>query len=535
MRPFETTNNTADLLLSLTELRPTLFPSRFFRRDTREEILFEKIATHDELCTVPILANFLNAPEPTREFAATAIEKIMAGRGIEQLSRLDVHCRKHTEHVSTTRNWNSMQVSDLFQFNSRNMILGLFSFHPNGWVRQAAVDRIAISDFEAAMPFLLLRVNDWVIPVRTRALEAVQTRLHNGQLGPLISYLPLVSRFKEKRRSDLSELQVQFEQALLTSSNHLEDALTSTNFRVRRFAFGIVWQGNHRDVERIVQMALNDDDPLVRIGAAKLVSAQAIATNKIAKLKPLLDDRWYAVRLIATRALIALDKPDQIRPMLSDRVLSVRDAARFYFRSNTKVFDNSIFVKWYRSELKHGNLLVGLLGLGEIGSLHDLDLIEPHLHDQSPRIVEAALRAYSLLTDGTHAVVFTSYLSDHHPRVSRAAMRGLEGDVSKRSIEEYTLLLYGVQFPAHARINAYRLLLRQGKWPRLIVLLTVLNHPDNPAHKLAQSGIVIWGAGFNRSYTTPTSIEIEQISRLVKTASLRESQKHDLESLVRSF
>jgi hypothetical protein len=54
----------------------------------------------------------------------------------------------------------------------------LASCHPNGYVREAALHGLSTND-ERTLPFVLLRLNDWVAPIRSLALE----RLRGWTLG----------------------------------------------------------------------------------------------------------------------------------------------------------------------------------------------------------------------------------------------------------------------------------------------------------------------------------------------------------------
>src|SRR3990170_3384306 len=59
----------------------------------------------------------------------------------------------------------------------RATVLALLSFHPSGYVREEVVDRLARSSEGWELPYLLLRLNDWVAEVRQRARIAVLDRI----------------------------------------------------------------------------------------------------------------------------------------------------------------------------------------------------------------------------------------------------------------------------------------------------------------------------------------------------------------------
>jgi len=66
------------------------------------------------------------------------------------------------------------------------LLVGLCASHPNGHVREQAVVRLAHSNPDVALPFLLLRVNDWVPAVRLRARTAVVALLLPAAAAALV-------------------------------------------------------------------------------------------------------------------------------------------------------------------------------------------------------------------------------------------------------------------------------------------------------------------------------------------------------------
>ena len=50
-------------------------------------------------------------------------------------------------------------------------VLGLTSFHSDGYIREEALRRLALGRSGAELPFLLIRMNDWVKEIRLAARE----------------------------------------------------------------------------------------------------------------------------------------------------------------------------------------------------------------------------------------------------------------------------------------------------------------------------------------------------------------------------
>ena len=79
-------------------------------------------------------------------------------------------------------------------------VLALGSFHPKGYYRQVCLEEIA--GYPNALPFLVLRLNDWVGQVRLAAARAVLTRLEICPLDELFMAMMALDKVKRSGRKD---------------------------------------------------------------------------------------------------------------------------------------------------------------------------------------------------------------------------------------------------------------------------------------------------------------------------------------------
>jgi hypothetical protein len=79
-------------------------------------------------------------------------------------------------------------------------LLAWFCMHPDGRVRQAAVERLASLPGPDVVPFLALRANDWADPAREAAVRAVLARLDPEQAPGLARAMPLLWRARQQWR-----------------------------------------------------------------------------------------------------------------------------------------------------------------------------------------------------------------------------------------------------------------------------------------------------------------------------------------------
>lgn len=82
-------------------------------------------------------------------------------------------------------------------------VMGLLGAHHSGYVREAAVRRLALVHGGDELPPLLLRANDWVPQVRERAAAALLERVVPGYMDVWVRWLPLVLRLGGEGRHDV--------------------------------------------------------------------------------------------------------------------------------------------------------------------------------------------------------------------------------------------------------------------------------------------------------------------------------------------
>lgn len=132
-----------------------------------------------------------------------AIGMVMEGMTMRQVIRLSEHFRQYTS-MEWDIDWKKVDIrqkKDWF-WSDRDYfwILALGSFHPNGYYRQACLEEMA--GYPGALPFLVLRLNDWVGQVRLAAARAVLTRLEICPLDELFMAMMALDKVKRSGRKD---------------------------------------------------------------------------------------------------------------------------------------------------------------------------------------------------------------------------------------------------------------------------------------------------------------------------------------------
>jgi hypothetical protein len=329
----------------------------------------------------------------------------------------------------------------------------ILACHPNGHVREAALRTFAVASDGREVGFLLLRVNDWVEPVRRAAVAALRAR-RRAELAPaLVAALPLLGRMRAWRRLDerglLDELDA------IPSPGDLAAGLASTDVAVRRTCARRLAAGDLDDAA--IERALADRDVPTRRTVARQLCAEAGARFD-AHAARLLADRAGVIRREALA--VALRRGSDAAPFLVDPDAGVRGLAQAHL-----ILAGDDVAARYRAMLGGGTSRIRAIALD---ALADAVTVRAHLADADPRLRAAALGASARARlDDLHDVLLAG-LADVAPAPRRVARRLLV----PRAMRLRPAAVWAVFSAApHARLAALAVLHRCDYWPRLPYLL----------------------------------------------------------------
>ncbi|MGW3964037.1 HEAT repeat domain-containing protein [Amycolatopsis sp. NPDC005003] len=340
----------------------------------------------------------------------------------------------------------------------------------DGYLREAAIHRLAVSPDPEALPLLLVRCVDWVPQVRAAARAAVVSKLDTSGLRAMLPLLGVL------RRRQVDDWMTTLLREALPSM--LEDALALEDRKTRRWLHGEAIGLLPR--ERLLDIAVRDPDFVVRAvcGNALLDGGECVEELLRAGVPKV---RMRALTLLGPEAAVAhlADRSSAVRSMAQALVLKAGGDPAAHYRAMPVSFGV-------------------LAGLGETGTAADAGFLEGHLADDRPRIRRAAVRGLRRIAPESASV--QPLLTDPSPAVVRqvvAFLRGKPGLVGVPTLRE--LLAPGR--PGHTRRAAAALLRDHDTWLRLHTNLTLLADPDLAAD--AHHDLHAWLQHSAATYTTP--------------------------------
>jgi len=402
-------------------------------RDDAE--ILSKIGDTSEAAAIVEIIPFIFAEKrEVADAAAASVDKLIRITPPAELAWLDWLVRERSPYSGKHRlQWHRLSPTDLDYLESFGefsaSLLGMASFHASGYVREEAIKRLDRISTGIELPFLLIRLNDWVENVRRTAQRAIVARITPRYARSLVTNLALVTRLEKTGRDDHRQT-IEAIKNLIKSPDcrtALLEGLTSSDRLVRRLCFNLAMDAPGADLESILQQALGDQDTVIRLAAARKVSKTLEAEALHNLLSQMKRDRFMPVRREALRAAVERF-PEQavveLRAALLDSHVSMREEARYHLQKIAPI-DMASFYQHALKTADEKNLSSAISGLGESGSASNGERLLPYVSHGAAKVRKAAIRALAKLNGNAYISSFMDALMDEMPGVSREAQKAL--------------------------------------------------------------------------------------------------------------
>lgn len=358
-----------------------------------------------------------------------------------------------------------------------DVVVNLMSWHPNGHVRQAAVERLSARSNQSELLFLIMRVADWVEPVRQRAIAAVQKRMVPEYALEFAINLAMLNRQLQRTRGQAKQhaaLGEQVQSFLLNDENReaLLVAIKSAHVSTRKACLPLL---------------LTSPDSAGALLAHKDLTirkrtAEALATTDMMNfyIKELLRDKQFAIRAIALewfRVNRASEAPSALQAALLDKSPSLREYARYHVQKQDPNFDvREFYLEQIQSKHK---IASAIAGIGETGRADDVMQLLLQLESTVPRILAATVTAIGRLNGEAFVETLLPYSLHASPMVRRAACEALARQAWQLNVAELCMA-FG-NHGADVQRSMLRILRALAKWDRLGCGLYAIEHSADSA------------------------------------------------------
>ena len=510
---------TAELIRTLLE-PPSLF-ERLKTSINSHVDLISAIAAAKEPAAIPYLVLYLlNAEGASQQYAATAVESLLAKVSGVDLLRLDQSFRSYYNYHDSLRNWTEIKPSSLNKLDRSSIsnlsVLGILSFHPSGYVREAAIGRLAAITTGNELPYLLIRLNDWVPAVRVVARKAVQARMQPGYARYFAENIYLIDRLNNWGRIDHTQFLKWIVEYLRTPSwyEDVKAELQSSDAKSRRLIYRLLANPSNDHIVSLLQQALLDSDPTVRLWTLREARKHLAGDTLKTILDVAIDDRSSAVRTVAAHAYVEqsnIDIAHLLWRLALDPAASLRAIGRYYLAKS----GNCDFADFYRTKLGERKtkkqLAAAISGLGEVGNGDDTERLAPFIRHKSSKIAAAAVRALARVAPERFISEFMERLLNGAPSVSREAARILSFHIH---LIDQDVLWIEFQNKTQGELTRKRILqvlFRTAKWDAVFYMLSTYFDQDQDIARLAQQNLSRWLQQFNRQLSQPTKAQQSRI------------------------
>jgi len=436
----------------------------------------------------------------------------------------------------------SREIRALAKFGELSFFLtGVFSCHADGYTREAAIRMLGNCETGEELPFVLLRINDWVENVRIAAAEVLNVRIEEQRIPLFIKFLPLVLRLKRTTRqshdSTLGRIQGLF--ALPAALPAVEKGMSSNDGLARRFCYGVALKtSGHERLATVALRALADSNLRIGLDALRAISSAPPSSSLREIVAIAVQSPIPAVRLEALRIVIEKypeSAHTQCSKALLDRNSAVRLQAQFYFQKSG-VLNVCDFYVDALSTATTKDLPAIIAGIGECCPKSQVALVKPYVASQRSVVRVRALQSLALLDRDYPLEDFLKALKDESSQVVRVAALFLRKKVNAVGGERLWAIHERLANPRHRRWTLF-LLARLTKWDSVYYLIQAMSDQNDDTVELARKYLERWTARYNRSFIVPSKAQIERLKVLLREHELLLSpvKYKQLDSLLKSL
>lgn len=421
----------------------------------------------------------------------------------------------------------------------KEAIFCVLTLNGNGYVRAFAINSLVNASYGKKVPFIVLRLNDWVENVRCDAEVALNSIIANQEMfESLLESLPLFDNIGDWKRSDFFGLKVRLNTLLIDSKNRpllWMKFLHSKDCRIKRSIFSYLMA--FKDDSTLL-LGLKSKDPIIIKQCISFILDSDNEVDPNILLPVLIKIKSSACKLagieLASRSYERHLLLAYLVDLLLDRSFTVREFTRLKIKSLEPTFD---FVKYYQVLLttplvNRSNVLTAL---GEVCDSSWYSFFESFCFEDD---VKVRLAAVSILHGfdkyGSKDLVLDTLCSDncYESKFMRKVLSNTKS-VSTLAFELAELVkLKG--FETHVYLNFVYLLQYAPKWLSIESYFVLLNADENDLNKLVLKGIQKWLAKYNRSFVKPSVEAITSIDSLFlqKAQFLPEKWKLQIRSFI---
>jgi HEAT repeat protein len=496
---------------------------RRWRGELNTAAILRQVGDTGDTLAIPMMLSFAMASDrEVRAAARSAIRRLFEQMPLEQLPALDEALRQSWAHLE---DWYGIKPAAIKKFKTNTeddlILLALASGHRDGFVRSEAIRALGEVQSTTIIPFLLVRLVDWVEAVRRVADIALMEKLKPAYGATIVGCLGLVKRLSENSRfrpaySDwIVDLLKDPACAMFVN-----DGLKSHNRYVRRQCYPIAAGNPALSRKELVDRALRDVDVNVRKWVFA-VGPGLLSAGEVDWIDLSTKDPYPPIRRKAFDALVASQAtPEVLSSFLFDRSVGIRRACQSLVLDRFGIQP----VESYRAALEEANSRkteVAARGLAETGSCEDASRLFKLLTHHLARVRSTAVYALSRLkVNNLQEPLLDVIASDTRSVACEAALALL---LSKTTSLESIWAAAKKNPQGEVLLSVLCQMKSASKWAQLRIYLEAAMDSNPTLAECAIERLMVWEQRFNLTFAQPSAGEASMLLDLLRTAELRVS------------
>lgn len=477
----------------------------------------EQIGNSKEPLAIPFIMSLgIAGNEKIRSQALSAIHRLFTSLPIEFLPLLDEALRPSWIPEDSWHGMTAEQIPALPKTSGAELLyLNLMSCHQSGYVRAAALQILSAGSTATSIPFLLLRLVDWVREVRLVAEIALRHKLNPIYGDEFVQCLGLIGRLARNSRYR-PDYTVWVEDLLRSPecAESLRRGLDAESRDVRRRCYRIAVSSPAFPFRDAILQAIADDDVVIRRWAFELATSRQGEDHDAFRRKAA-DDSYGPIRRMALEA--DLDR-ETIEPRALERYLYDRSATNRQLCQ--KAFSERLGLQpaaFYRAAIRVPTAQPSascIQGLAETGDPSDAGLVAGALASKSARVRRVAVQALAVLGVGGHEQRLCQLVSTDVPSVARVSAFTL---LKQRAVPADAVWAAALENPdPQVHRGVLRLLRSVGKWQQLGYYLRAADSSDSELLDCAIELMALWVEKFNATFTPVSQGEALQLLKMLE-------------------
>jgi succinate dehydrogenase flavin-adding protein (antitoxin of CptAB toxin-antitoxin module) len=425
-----------------------------------------------------VYSAFASKDEDVIKQAAIAIGSTLKNYTDQQMLLLDEQFRQYTSLEWYTE-WSKVSLLELEKCMDDKdnwiKVLILGSFHPNGYFRERCVREL--SHYEGTLPYLLLRMNDWVEAIRACTFPLIVEKVKTCSILELFSSLPFLDKIQKSQRRGMRELdllQKDFSKRIEENIHTIEwFKIINYDFNTRKSIYNAVFEKpllSFKEANRLLN--------LEKHSFCKSIIIQGILALYDCPMEQVdlyMKNKNSNVRMSALQYKYNKVKNSWVglETMLLDTNHAIRDLTSYILKKHTVIN----VLHYYTLHLKDTNPNTAIVGIGENGDKNCAPLIIPFIENTCEKTVKLTLLSLGRLLEYDGYDLYWNYLFDSRVSVSKAAYLSIR----RNKIHYGASVLYN-EFNKceimHVKRYLLLLLMQENSWSRLPYLLLLYQYPD---------------------------------------------------------